>query len=175
VPNAIDIALAYRRLDAIIREQDGQVTPEQAEKLLDDKDSVDNKVDALYDLSKKAQAKSKQLKERAAEILATAHYWERVEKSHRWLLMEVIKAAGLKSAGSTPPINLVKNPRPTFTWDKIGHPIPEEIAKVKVEIDSQKCYEAWKEGFVADGVKVHQNFHIRPRHRKVGAGGTEDE
>jgi hypothetical protein len=175
VPNAIEIALTYRRLDALIREQDGEVTPEQAEQLLADKDSIDNKVDALYDLSKKAQFKSKQLKDRAAEILGAAHHWERVEKAHRNLLMEVIRAAGLKSAGTTPPINLVKNPRPSFTWNKLGYPIPDQIARVKVELDAVKCYEAWKEGFVADGVEVHQNFHIRPRHRKVGAGGTEDE
>lgn len=173
MPNAIDIALAYRRLDAIIREQDGEVTPEQAEQLLSDKDSVDNKVDALYDLSKKAQSKSKQLKERAAEIMATAYHWERVEKAHRNLLMEVIRTAGLKSAGTTPPISLVKNPRPSFTWENLGYPIPEQIAKVKVELDSQKVYEAWKEGFVPDGVKVHHNFHIRCKHRKQKEGASD--
>ncbi len=181
--NLRTLASYYRELQRQIDLNDGELTDEMLEELNQYEDDIDSKIDAMAVLMTDATMWADRHKADAAESKAMEMVKRnQVQRMKDWI-QKNLDDAGIERAGRKYPHVVRDNAVPTFTWERIGEPIPEAFQKVipsKVELDVWKCREAWNQGdrssiLLPDGIACARGRHVQAAYRKPKEKGPEDE
>lgn len=181
--NLRTLASYYRELQRQVELNDGELTDEMLEELTQYEDDIDTKIDAMAVLMTDATMWADRHKADAAE----SKHMEMVKRNQVRRMKDWIQKnlddAGIEKAGRKYPHVVRDNAVPTFTWERIGEPIPEEFQAVKpatIILDVWKCREAWQQGdkssvLLPDGIVAARGRHIQAAYRKTNDKGSEDE
>lgn len=178
-----NLASFYRSIQDEIEKNDGEVTDEVIEALNQCEDDIDTKIDSIAVLISDATMWADRHKADAAE----SSHMEKVKRNQVVRMKEWIRQnlddAGIDKAGRKYPHVVRQNSIPSFTWMKVGEPIPVQFQRVKpavIELDVKKCLEAYRagdnsSGFLPDGIAVARGRHVQAAYKKSKERVVEDE
>lgn len=136
--------------------------PENAEAVLDSiAELLEAKVRNVVAIRREWLSEAEAMRAEAARLTEMAR---RRESRADWLQAYCVRCldnAGIaKVKTDIGNVSVANASRPTIRWDE-ACPIPDEFARVKVELDGTKAYEAWKSGTLGDGFTVERSRHLR--------------
>ena len=86
------------------------------------------------------------------------------ERDAEWLATDTIRCMDLIGIDSIytdiGTVSVRLSPRPTIRWEGVGD-VPAEFSRIKVELDGNKVYGAWKDGHLPDGFVAERGRFLR--------------
>lgn len=169
--NLHEIGVFYRDLIQFIEECNGEVYPEVLQTLNDYEDSFNKKVDALRVIIRENRSRSQRDRDESAYFAARAQAADKAADWAEYWIIAGMQAANLAVAGERFPQRRQTNGRPSIKWERL-EPIPEEFRRVRVELDGDAAYDAWKRGQLPEGFDVNRGEHLRdvitPKRQRKG-------
>lgn len=155
-----EIASEYRRIDEMLDESGGELTPELEILLCSLDDALEAKIDAIGAMIREKIAEAGSLEDEASRLtLRAVVAWNSSARLKRYVL-ECLEGAGkLKAKGARFSASVRLASIPTIRWDGDGE-IPDGFTRVKVELDGRKCIEMERQGLLPDGFRVERTKYL---------------
>jgi hypothetical protein len=152
-----------RDIDEQIEAAEGVLT-EAVEAQLDAvKGAFETKAEYIALISREALAEATAIKAEEERLREMRNRAERRAEELKLYLFRCMNAAGMERIdGKLVKIRIQKNSRPSIAWTLDPLHLPEELQRVKIELDGNKAYEIYKAGAqLPDGFLVELGKHIR--------------
>lgn len=149
-----DLPAHFRAIADELDALDGEPTPELLDRLNALEGTLEEKARWRVALIREREAEADAIKQEVARLKKMAEAKENAAKRLKDDLLGVMQAIGVpKMDVGIAKIGVQQASRPAIAWAR-EEPIPAGYQRVKVELDGNKAYEAWKEGQLPDGFEV---------------------
>jgi FtsZ-binding cell division protein ZapB len=155
-PEAIDRILA--------ESEDGELTPDQAAALDRVLGKLQEKVRSVVGVIRHLEMLADGCKDEKDRLASRQRSLSRqVDSLKEYLLRCMADEETARIVTDIGTVSRVANSRPSIRWAWTDREPPEEFQRVKVELDGQKAYEAYKAGTLPDGFLVETGESLRVR------------
>jgi hypothetical protein len=158
-----EIPAALRRIEDEIMEAEGVMSPELEDQLNGVQEQFERKAEYIALLVREAQAEAAAVKAEEDRLKALRTRAERRADGLKDYIYRCMLAGKIDRVdGERARIRIQKNSRPTIAWTRDVVELPDELRRVRVELDGQKAYELHKAGEeLPDGFIVDVGSHLR--------------
>jgi len=142
----------------------GEIDDATAARLDDLQTELAERVEYLALVSREARAEAQAIREEEDRLRARR---QAAERRSRWLLDYVhaaMRAAELERVeGDLVKVRRQRNSRPSIRWLGAPEEIPEPYRRVRIDLDGDAAYSAWREDpdALPDGLDIELGEHIR--------------
>lgn len=152
-----------RRMEELIEEAEGEITPEIEEALSHLEDVFAEKLEYLALLSREKKAEAAAWKQEEARIAKNRRVAENAEKNLKGFIQMMMENAGIqKIEGERAKLRIQRNGQPSIDWAGEKDAIPEGFRKVSVTLDSSAVKEHLAAGGeLPEGIVVEYGTHVR--------------
>lgn len=155
-----EIAAEYRRIDEMLDESGGELTPELEEAMSTLDDALEAKIDAIGGLVREKQAEADALSAEALRFAGRAKTAQGSSYRLKEYVLHCLTAAGReKVKGSRFSARVGTASTPTIRWDGEGE-VPAEFTRTEVKLDGRKCIEAERQGLLPEGFRVERTKYL---------------
>jgi hypothetical protein len=160
-----EIPAALRALEDKIEEAEGLLTPELEAELDGLTEEFDRKAEYIAMLIREAKLEAEKWKAEEDRVAARRRSLERRAEGLTRYVHEAMTAMGKeKIEGDLLTVAIQRNSMPTLMFEIDPMTLPEELCRVKVEINAAAIREAHKAGqTLPEGVEIHYGTHVRIR------------
>ena len=147
-----ELPLAFRELDAMLTESEGEITPEIHTLMQTLDTTLEAKVDGIGALVAEAKAEAEAFREEKDRLAARQKTAEnRAETLKNYLFVTLDKIGKTKVKGSRFTASCREAGVPSIRWDMMEGEIPEPFRRVVTTLDGVKAQEAYKAGTLPKG------------------------
>jgi hypothetical protein len=158
-----ELSAEYRLLEEAIVANGGELGEELSAALDYIQDQFIQKAESIWALADEAAEEEETYRRKAREFGEKARAAANRAASLKDYLMRNMKRAEVdRIKGRLFAISIAKSGRPVITWPH-GSDIPEGFRRVKVELDGDRAWAAYKEGQLPEGFEVRHSEHLRAR------------
>jgi hypothetical protein len=157
-----DIPAAFRQWRDAVDANDGELTPELEAQLAAIEADLFERLDAYADLIAEAEYEEDACRTEAKRVQKRAQQEAALIERLKAKLTAALKAEGSDKVRTPRGMRaaLMRSPRPQIAWAFAGE-IPEGFRKVRVEVDKDAAYEAWKLGVLPEGFEATHTEFVR--------------
>lgn len=156
-----ELPAEVRRIDDLLTESEGEITPEIEAALAAMEIEKADKVDAIGALIAEAKRESDAVSAEATRLAErSGRLCRRAENLKAYLHRNMDAMGETKIKGRLFTASVCKNSAPSIRWSGEGE-IPRAFRRTRVELDGTEALAAYKAGDLPDGFTVNYGTHLR--------------
>lgn len=146
-----------------IMEAEGEMTPEIEARLDALEGAFEDKIERIALKVRELEANETAAKAEADRLTAmTRAFGKAAERLKGYALFEMTRVGKDRIETNRAKVRIQKNGRPSIRWTLDPSEAPEAYRTVKIGVNTQAAYEAWKDGgTLPDGFTVETGTHLR--------------